>query len=65
MTIIDQYFSTCNDCGNRWESYVGVSTNTFGMTAKEAESHLKHFASHQCSLVPNLVPIFEQDAGDC
>lgn len=44
MTIIDQYFSTCNDCGNRWESYVGVSTNTFGMTAKEAESHLKHFA---------------------
>jgi hypothetical protein len=44
MTIIDQYFSTCNDCGNRWESYVGVSTNTFGMTAKEAESHLKYFA---------------------
>jgi len=44
MTIIDQYFSTCNDCGNRWESWVGVSTNTFGMTAKEAESHLKYFA---------------------
>ena len=44
MTIIDQYFSTCNDCGNRWEPYVGVSTNTFGMTAKEAESHLKYFA---------------------
>jgi len=44
MTIIDQYFSTCNDCANRWTSYVGVSTNTFGMTAKEAESHLKHFA---------------------
>ena len=40
MTIIDQYFSTCNDCGNRWESYVGVSTNMFGMTATEAESHM-------------------------
>ena len=45
MTIIDEYFSTCNDCANRWTSYVGVSTNTFGMNAKEAESHLKHFAA--------------------
>jgi len=44
MTIIDEYFSTCNDCANHWTSYVGVSTNTFGMTAKEAESHLKYFA---------------------
>ena len=44
MTIIDEYFLTCNDCANRWTSYVGVSTNTFGMTAKEAESHLRHFA---------------------
>jgi len=23
------------------------------------------FAGHLCCLVPNLVPIFEQDAGDC
>lgn len=44
MTIIDEYFSTCNDCSNRWTSYVGVSTNTFGMTSAEAESHLKYFA---------------------
>ena len=44
MTIIDEYFSTCNDCANHWTSYVGVSTNTFGMTAEEAESHLKYFA---------------------
>jgi len=44
MTIIDEYFSTCNDCANRWLSYVGVSTNTFGMTAKEAQSHLEYFA---------------------
>jgi hypothetical protein len=44
MTIIDEYFSTCNDCGFKWTSYVGVSTNTFGMTPDEAESHLEHFA---------------------
>ena len=44
MTIIDEYFSTCNDCANHWTSYVGVSTNTFGMTAEEAESHLEYFA---------------------
>ena len=44
MTIIDEYFSTCNDCGFNWTSYVGVSTNTFGMTATEAESHLEYFA---------------------
>lgn len=44
MTIIDEYFSTCNDCANRWTSYVGVSTNTFGMTAEEAERHLKDIA---------------------
>ena len=44
MTIIDQYFSTCNDCGNGWTSYVGMSTNTFGMNTAEAESHLERFA---------------------
>ena len=43
MTIIDQYSSTCNDCAHRWTSFVGVSTNTFGMTPDEAESHLEHF----------------------
>ena len=37
MTSIDQYSSTCNDCAKRWTSFVGVSTNTFGMTTVEAE----------------------------
>ena len=44
MTIIDEYSSTCNDCGNGWISFVGVSTNTFGMTATQAENYLKYFA---------------------
>lgn len=38
MTSIDQYSSACNDCANRWTSFVGVSTNTFGMTTAEAEA---------------------------
>ncbi|MDA9191320.1 hypothetical protein N9O71_01825 [bacterium] len=44
MTIIDQYFSTCNDCGNDWTSYVGMSTNTFGMNTAEAESYAEYSA---------------------
>ena len=45
MTIVDQYSSTCNDCTHTWTSFVGVSTNTFGMTPDEAKSHIESFTS--------------------
>ena len=43
MSIIDQHISGCIRCGNTWTTYVGMSTNTFGMTEEQAQEHMRSF----------------------
>ena len=43
MTVIDENKSGCLRCGHTWTSYVGMSTNTMGMTEVQAREHMRSF----------------------
>ena len=43
MTLIRPVQIKCTACLHEWETYEGMSTNTFGMNEEEARAHLESF----------------------